>query len=279
MIDLSIIIVSYNAKDYLLNCLKSLDLKYEIIIIDNASTDCSVEEIKKKYPQVKIIKNNNNIGFAAANNQGIKQANGRYILLLNPDTKILDNTLSKMISWMDSHPLAAVSTCRLLNEDNSIQPTGGYFPTLPRLFAWQLFLDDIIPINSYHPKPSFYQKERELDWVTGAFFLFRKEIVDKAGLFDEKFFLYAEELEYCYRIKKTGFKVFFTPITSIIHFGFKSSSKEKALIAEYESLKYFYQKHYPPYKVMLARLILKFGALIRSVIISRSTYEKCLKVA
>lgn len=279
MIDLSVIIVSYNAKDYLLNCLKSLDQKFEIIVVDNASTDGSTEEIKKSFPQVKIIKNKKNLGFAKANNQGIKQASGRYILLLNPDTKILDNAISKMINWMDNNPKAAVSTCQLLNEDGSLQPTGGFFPTLPRLIAWQLFLDDILPLKSYHPKKQFYDKEKELDWVTGAFFLFRKEIIDKVGLFDEKFFMYAEELEYCHRIKKAGFKVFFTPRASIIHYGFKSGSKERALISEYESLKYFYQKHYPPYKAIFARIILKFGALIRSAIISRSTYEKCFKVA
>lgn len=279
MIDLSIIIVSYNSKDYLINCLKSINYDAEIIVVDNASSDRTVEEINKLFPGIKIIENYNNIGFAAANNQGIKQAKGRYILLLNPDTKILDDALSKMISWMDSHAKAAVSTCRLLNDDNSFQPTGGYFPTLPSLFFWQFFLDDILPLNSYHPKPSFYQKERELDWVTGAFFLFRREIIGNAGLLDEKFFMYAEELEYCFRIKKAGFRVFFTPIASITHYGFKSGSKEKALVSEYESLKYFYQKHYPPQKAILARFILKLGAGIRSVIISKSTYEKCLKVA
>lgn len=279
MIDLSVIIVSYNAKDYLLNCLKSIDLNCEIIIVDNASSDKSADEIKKTFPYVKIIENKENLGFAAANNQGIKESKGRYILLLNPDTKILDSALQKMISWMDFHPKAAVSTCQLLNEDGSIQPTGGFFPTLPRLFAWQIFLDDLLLLKSYHLKKIFYSKEKELDWITGAFFLFRREVVNKAGLFDENFFMYAEDLEYCYRIKKSGFKIFFTPQTSIIHYGFKSGSKERALISEYESLKYFYSKHYPPYKTLLARLILKFGALLRSVIISRNTYEKCFKVA
>lgn len=278
MIDLSVIIVSYNAKDYLLNCLKSIDLNCEIIIVDNASSDKSADEIKKTFPQVKIIENKENLGFAAANNQGIKESKGRYILLLNPDTKILDNALSKMIAWMNKNPKVTVSTCRLLNKDRSIQPTGGYFPILPKLFAWQFFLDDIIPINSYHPKPKFYDQEKELDWVTGAFFLFRREIVDKVGLLDEKFFMYAEELEYCFRIKKAGFKIFFTPLASIIHYGFKSSSREIAIISEYKSLVYFYKKHFPK-QVFLARAILKFGALIRSGIISRSTYEKCFKVA
>ena len=279
MKDLSVIIVSYNTKDYLLECLQSIDQKYEIIIIDNASSDGSVDEIKKNFPDVKIIENKKNLGFAAANNQGMRQAKGRYILLLNPDTKILDNALSKMIDWMDKNAEASVSTCRLLNEDNSIQPTGGFFPTLPRLFAWQLFLDDILPINSYHPKSSFYNKQRELDWVTGAFFLLRREIIDKSGLMDENFFMYAEELEYCYRIKKAGFKVFFTPAASIIHYGFKSGSKEKALIGEYESLKYYYQKHYPYYKTILAGACLKFGALLRFAIIRSKTYEKCYRVA
>lgn len=278
MIDLSVIIVNYNTKDYLLNCLKSIDLNCEIIIVDNASSDKSADEIKKTFPYVKIIENKKNLGFAKANNQGIRQAQGRYVLLLNPDTKILDSALQKMINWMDNNPKAAVSTCQLLNEDGSIQPTGGFFPTLPHLVAWQIFLDDLLLLKSYHLKKIFYSKERELDWITGAFFLFRREVVDKAGLFDENFFMYAEDLEYCYRIKKAGFRIFFTPIASVTHYGFKSGSKEKALVSEYQSLVYYYKKHFSR-SAFLARIILKLGAALRFVIIDRKIYAKCFKVA
>lgn len=285
MTDLSVIIVSYNTQDLLSTCLNSVfsnskNVNIEVIVVDNNSSDRSVQFVKQEFPNVKVIQNSTNLGFAKANNLGIKAASGKYLLLLNSDTIILDDALTKMVNWMNNNSKAQVATCKLLNEDKSVQPTGGYFPTIKRIFFWQFFLDDIFPLlKAFHPKPSFYSKERELDWITGAFFLIRKEVIDRIGVLDEDFFMYAEELEYCFRIKKAGLRIFYTPITNIIHLGFKSGSKEKALIGEYESLKHYYTKHYPKYLVILARIILKLGALLRSVIISRSTYEKCFKVA
>ena len=147
MADLSIIIVSYNTKKLLLGCIQSIEkhtqgVDYEVIVVDNASTDGSADLVRRlslKKSDVRVIENTINKGFAAANNQGIKIAKGKYILLLNSDTKILENTLLKMISWMDKNEKVGVSTCKLLNADRSIQATGGYFPTLPRIFMWALF--------------------------------------------------------------------------------------------------------------------------------------------
>ena len=288
--DLSIIIVSYNTKKLLKDCLKSAfesiekkqsssKFQFEVFVVDNGSKDGSVEMVEKDFPQVKLIENKENLGFAKANNQAIKKAQGRYILLLNSDTIVLGNTLSKMINWMDSHPEVGISSCQLLNPDRSIQATGGYFPTLPRVLAWMFFLDDLPflgkAIKPFHPhtpqfytKDKTYTKEQELDWVTGAFFLVRREVFKKIGVLDEKFFMYVEEMEFCFRAKESGFKVVFVPESSIIHLGQRSSrvGSEGAVLGEYRGLLYFYKKHKPGWEIFPLRALLKIGAILRMVI-------------
>lgn len=302
-IDLSIIIVSFNTRDLLRNCLKSIyNLKpeasnLEVIVVDNDSTDGSPAMVKKEFSQVKLIVNKKNLGFAAANNQGIKKAQGRYLLLLNPDTLILENALAKMVAFMDKNKKIGIATCQLLNEDKTVQASGGFFPDLPRAFAWMFFLDDL-PfvsrlIKTYHPhepsfytKDPFYQKEHFQDWVTGAFFLIRKEVVEKIGLLDEKYFMYVEEVDYCFRAKKNGFLVAYTPIAKIIHFGRKSLRRPgEAIIREYKGLKIFYKKHYSSYQLPLLVLFLKVGAALRFLIFgiilgskeARLAYAKAFK--
>ena len=292
MIDLSIIIVSYNTKKLTVNCLGSIRrfvkrISYEVIIVDNGSTDGSVEALKdlrfkqslalraKNY-DLKIIANKENRGFAAANNQGIKIAQGRYILLLNSDTKLLENAFYEMVSWMDSNPRVGIATCQLINPDGSVQATGGYFPTLDRLFLWATFLDDLPVVTeivgSFHPhtpsfwtRSKFYIKERELDWVTGAFFLIRKEVAKDVGILDEDFFMYVEELEYCLRAKKKGWKVFFVPKSRVIHYGGASGTREGPILGEYRGLKILYSKHYPSLLVFL-RFFLLLASFVRILV-------------
>lgn len=297
---LSIIVVSYNTREYLKECLDSIYrtksvsasvIECEIIVVDNASEDGSAQMVKKNFPAVDLIVNEQNLGFAAANNQGIKRAKGRYILLLNPDTVVLDDALEKMTDFMDAHPELGISSCQLLNEDKSVQPTGGYFPDLLRVFAWMFFLDDLPLISgffpSYHPHPSFYQRERQLDWVTGAFLFIRKKVVKRIGLLDEDFFMYVEEVDYCFRAKQAGFKVFFWPQVEVIHLGRKSlKSAAGAFVKEYQGLKLFYQKHFPQYQLVLLALFLKIGAILRFTIFgiilgkeeARKAYAQAFKV-
>jgi len=302
-IDLSIIIVSFNTKDLLRNCLKSIYTLYpkpytlEVIVVDNASKDGSAEMVAKDFPQVALIRNKKNLGFAAANNQGIKKARGRYLLLLNSDTLILEDALAKMVAFMDRNKKIGIATCQLLNKDKTIQASGGFFPTLPRVFAWMFFLDDLPIISrlikAYHPhEPSFYtknlfyQREHFQDWVTGAFFLIRKKVVEKIGLLDEQFFMYVEEVDYCFRAKKAGFLVAYTPMAKIIHLGQKSLRQPgDAAVREYKGLKIFYQKHYPPFQLPLLLLFLKMGAALRFLIFgiilaskeARLAYAKAIK--
>lgn len=279
--ELSIVIVS-SKKDFLFDCLSSLrtvlkGLESEILFIDNASADNLKSQVNKLFPEVKVIRREVNGGFGENNNMGMKVAKGRYVLLLNDDTKILDkNIFKEMIAWMDSHPKVGISTCALANPDlKNYQGSGGYFPTLPRVFAWMSFLDDIPGVDRlikpYHPfhGSSFYTNEgyfkssHKQDWVTGAYFLMRKEAMDQAGLFDEDFFLYVEEVELALRFAKHGWEAWYLPQWKIIHYGMSTNGSEKATIFEMQNLKLLYKKHYPSWQLGILDLILKVGIILR----------------
>lgn len=295
---LSIIIVSYNTADITIDCLKSIkedkglkNIDYEIIIVDNDSKDDSLEKIKKlNLPNLIIIANKENSGFGRANNQGIKIAKGNYILLLNSDTIILHSSISQSLDWLCSHPESSTCTAQLLNKDKTIQASGGYFPNLLNVFTWSTGLDDLPFINSIikplHPHtPTFYTKDtfflhdHRQDWVTGAFMLTRKEYLDKVKGFDESYFMYGEEVELSYRIKKCtpNNQVWYLIGPQIIHLGGASStSRLNPILNEYLGIISFFKKHKPAYQVNLVRIFLKINALLRSFIrpIYKEAYNK-----
>ena len=280
--DLSIIIVSYNTKDLLASCIKSVventkKIKFEIIVVDNNSKDQSAE-VATKLGAI-VLKNKKNLGFAAANNQGFKASHGEYILFLNSDTEIHDNVLGEMVDWMKVNSKVGVSSCALKNKDGSLQATGGFFPSLVSVFSWMTiqdlpFVDSIIkPFHPYHSKSflgksaSFYDKSRELDWVTGAFLLTKREVLEAVGGWDESYFMYVEEVDLCFRIKKLGYKVQYLPKWNITHLGGGSSkTSEFALISEYQGMIRFYKKFYPFWQMPILRATLKIGALGRIVL-------------
>jgi len=276
--DLSIVITSYNTSDILLKCLDSIwletkDITFEVIVVDNASVDDTVTELKKlsqKRKNLKTIFNNENVGFSKGNNQGVAKSKGNYILFLNSDTRLIENTFKKMIDWMESHKDIGVSSCQLLNSDKSLQASGGYFPDILKVFFWTFLIDDLPFINSfgsYHPHVGdFYRKDHEQDWVTGAFMMVRREVIEKVKGFDENIFMYAEELELCYRIKKLGYKIYYTTVSKIIHIGGASSGSRNALLGEFKGLKYFYKKHKSHLEQFLLAILLKIGSLVRLVI-------------
>lgn len=284
-INLSIIIIS-SKLDYLRDCIKSAytalkNVSNEIIIIDNASVDKIGKQIKNQFSKVKIIRREVNGGFGENNNMGMKIAKGKYILLLNDDTKIIDKKIFKeMIAWMDSHPNAGLATCALINTDlKTYQGSGGSFPTLFKVFAWMTFLDDLPYLDNiikpYHPmhevspfhtNENYFKKIHKQDWVTGAFFFMRKKAMDQSGIFDEKFFLYVEEVELAYRIYKKGWETWYLPKWKIIHYGSATIGSERALTYEMQNIKLFYKKHYPKWQLPILTFLLKFGAAIRIVI-------------
>lgn len=273
MVDLSVVIVSYNTKRLLLDCLASIkrqtsQIDYEVIVVDNASTDGTVEEVSRRYKDITILRNKKNLGFAAANNQGIRRARGTFILLLNSDTKFVENTLLNMVLWMEKYPKIGVATAKLVNPNGTLQPTGGNFPDLFHVFLWATLLDDIPGISflfgSYHPHSFWYRGQRQVDWVTGAFLLAQRLVFDKVGLLDEDFFMYGEDVELSLRAKKAGFEIWYNPDSQIIHLGGASSAtRSPAILGEFLGLKKIYQKHYPVWQLPILRFLLLTGALVR----------------
>ncbi|MFA5300594.1 MAG: glycosyltransferase family 2 protein [Lutibacter sp.] len=284
-LQLSIVIVS-SKLNYLGDCLKTAytalkGIPNEIIIIDNASPDKIGDQIKFKFPEVKIIRREENGGFGENNNMGMKIAKGKYILLLNDDTKIINkNIFKEMIAWMDAHPKVGLSSCALVNPDlKNYQGSGGYFPNLPRVIAWMTFIDDLPFIDNlikpYHPMHGFsflhtnedyFKKAHKQDWVTGAFFFMRKEAMKIAGIFDEDFFLYVEEVELAYRFVKNNWEVWYLPKWKTVHYGMVTTGSEKATVMEMQNLKLFYSKHMASWKLPILTITLKFGALLRILI-------------
>lgn len=275
--DLSVIIVNWNTKKLLEDCLSSIykltkDVKFEIITVDNASSDDSTDMIEKKFPKVILIKNKENLGFAKANNIGIKQAKGKYILLLNSDTYLIENSLAKLTEYANCQENLGALAPQLLNTDKSNQQSVGFFPNLPQIFFWMTFIDDLPfgqNLKPYHvDHDSFYKKNQNVDWITGAALLIPKNVISKAGPLDEKIFMYGEDVEWCWRIKKAGFNIVYTPIIKIIHIGRGSSGKisTKAFVGEFEGLKYFYKKHRSNISLQIMRILLKIGALARILI-------------
>ena len=279
----SIIIVSYNTKRLTLNCIDSIykytkNLKFEIIVVDNNSTDGSREKLSRKYSDkktFKFVKSSENVGFGAANNLGVKKAKGQYLLFFNSDTELKDNFLNEIIDWMDKNPETGISSCALKNSDGSMQITGGYFPNLFRVAIWMTIQDlpmmDTL-IKPFHPRTA-YISNRELDWVTGAFFLVRKKVFDSLKGFDQDYFMYTEEVDFCYRAKRLGWKVSLLPQWSIIHHGRGSSNLEFSILSEITGLKIFFKKHYPKWQYLPLRILLKIGSFWR-ILLNYKIYAK-----
>jgi hypothetical protein len=233
MVDISIIIVNYNTKDLTLQCVKSIvysksKLKYEIILIDNGSTDGSLTDFRKfkisnSVSRIKIIGNNDNLGFSKANNQGIKSAVGKYILLLNSDTKTKRGALEELVSFANSTPDAGVVGSQLLNIDGSFQPSVFRFPTILRA-ALQYWFGKKGVLDKYVPTGD---KPVEVDAVVGASFLITPKGLQEVGFLDERFFMFYEDLNYCRRVWKEGLKVYYLPKSQVIHYHGASGTKVK----------------------------------------------------
>ncbi len=257
--DLSIIIVSWNNREILGECLKSIyqytqNLDFEVLVSDNGSTDGTLELIKEDFPQVKFIANNNNLGFARANNLAYHQATGRYILFLNDDTEIKSNIFKTLV---DQYPFpAGLLGCRLLNLDGSLQKSVRHFPTLKDQLIILTKTHNFFPglIKKYLAQDFDYSKTQEVDQVMGAFMLSPKKILDQVGIFDEKFFCWFEEVDLQKRIKQAGYPIIYTPLVQCYHAKGASFGKilpvanQKILNA---SLRHYFHKHHPYWQYLL----------------------------
>lgn len=221
--DLSIVIINWNTRDMLRDCLETVfaglgELRAEVIVVDNASTDDSVAMLEAGFPQVRLVANQKNRGFAAANNQGFAMAKGRHVLLLNSDTLVLGQVLPAMVEWMDTHPTAAVMGPRVLNRDGSMQVSATGFPTLGRLLAQTLGLTRLAAFD-YRMERWSRREERRVEVISGCCMLVRGAALAKVGPLDDAFFFYGEETDWCRRFADAGWEVVFAPVGEIIHFG------------------------------------------------------------
>lgn len=276
---LSIIIVSYNAKDLLDQCIHSLfaqkfesDLPqdFEVIVVDNASTDGSPELIAVKYPHIKLIRNSQNLGFGRANDLGAKIASGDYLYFLNSDTVMRPNHLQEIFMLITTrHP--AIFSCKLINPDGSLQPQGGFAPNLINTFFWMVNLDNV-PLLRRLVRPyqlryaSFFQKDQLIGWVGGTAMVIKASIFSQLNGFDPQIFMYAEDVDFCYRAKKAGLRVYYFASSSLIHRGQGSGSTLQSITGEFDGLKYIFKKHKPQWQLPLLRLNLKLGSLLRCVV-------------
>lgn len=295
MVDLSIIIVSFNSKEVLRGCLGSLfgnyaeefvDKQYEIIVVDNGSADGSVQMIKSEFPRVELIETKENLGFAKGNNLGIKKAQGRLVLFLNPDTIVPVGTLSTMINHIDSDSSIGVATCLIeLSGNRGIDlDCHRGFPTPWASFGYFIGLEKLFPksriFGQYHETWKNLSTIHEIDSAVGAFMLVRREVGEKVGWWDEDFFFYGEDLDLCFRVKEIGLKVMYNPKVKIYHYKGISSgiqkglakestatatSRQKALNASVDAMKMFYKKHYQGKYPKIIDWLVNFGTGILRV--------------
>ncbi|MBT9145933.1 MAG: N-acetylglucosaminyl-diphospho-decaprenol L-rhamnosyltransferase [candidate division WS2 bacterium] len=276
---ISISIVNWNTKGLLRDCLKSIyenthGIDYEIFVVDNASEDGSTKMVEKEFPKVKLIKNKENAGFAKANNQAIMRSKGRYVLLLNSDTVVLENALEKMMVFMDEHPGVGVLGPKILNPDGSLQPSCRSFPTLLTTFFEETLLNRLFPKNRIvgKYKMSYWEHNsvREIDQPMGSALMVRREAIEQVGLLDEQFYMYYEEVDWCYRIKKRGWKIYFIPQAQVIHYGGTATNKNKSksLVETYRSMYKFFRKHYGRLSVILLKSLVMIGLSLKIFILS-----------
>lgn len=272
--DVSVIIVNWNTLGLLRDCLESAyeqagHVDLEVIVVDNASADGSVEMVKNDFKSVKLIENVENRGFAAANNQGIAVAKGRYVLLLNSDTVVLDNAIARAVNFADAHPRAAVTGCRVLNPDGTLQPTCFMFPSILNMLLSSTYLYKLFPSSRFfgRERMTWWDRNdvREVDVVTGCFMLVRREAIDEVGKMDEQFFMYAEETDWCYRFKENDWEVVFTPDAQIIHLGGQSTAKRPvAMIVQLRlSILRFIRKHRGRFARLVAGLLTAIFFIVR----------------
>ncbi len=282
MVDLSIIIVAYKSKNHLAVLLPSIfqstkKYSYEVIVVDNNSDDGTAEAVESllpSMPNLKLIRSQNN-GFSAGNNIGIKKSSGRYILLLNPDTKVQPNTFETMIKFMDSRPDVGISGCKLIKADGKLDlACRRRFPNPWNSFK-RLFL---LNRKNYNYTDIDENQEMEVDSVVGAFLLIRKSLVDKIGLLDEKFFMYGEDLDWCWRCKEADFKVWYYPETFITHYKRESSKQQplKALRAFHNAMWIFYRKHYARQYSWAFSLLVWLGIYLRFFALAAAGFIKSL---
>ena len=278
-IDVSLVIVNWNTCKITCDCLRSVyeqtkGINFEVILVDNASSDGSVEMIKKEFLQVILIENSENRGFAAANNQGMAIAKGKYILLLNSDTLILDNAIKKVLVFTEENPNVAVVGCQVWENSNMLQKTCFKFQSPWNIFCASTGLAKLFPGSKFigGDKMAWWSRttQLEVDVVSGMFMFVRKEAIRVVGLMDESYFIYSEEADWCYRFKKAGWQNIFWPGAKIIHVDGGSKSSEQASVKmevqKIKSVLIFVKKNYGYISFYLCSMTILLTSLLKLLI-------------
>ncbi len=268
--ELSIIIVSWNTCDLLQACLESVyrnapDCLFEVLVVDNASKDGSLEMVRGRFPRVVVLSNTRNLGFASANNQAIAISSGRYILLLNSDTVVMPGALEKLIEFFEQHPRAGAAGGHLLNPDGSLQYSCSPSPTL-RSEARRLLRMPGVRTDGYYPMETWdLHKYHEVDVLLGACLMLRKEVLNTVGVLDETYFMYSEEVDLCRRVQLAGWKLFWVPNAFVLHHGGQSTGQiaDKMFLQLYKSKLHFIRKHYGSLHGFLYKILLGVVSLSR----------------
>jgi O-antigen biosynthesis protein len=281
--DVSVIIVNYNVRDFLHQALLSIQkalkgIRSEIFVVDNASDDGSVEMVRRKFPKVHLMCNTTNIGFAKANNSALKHASGKYILLINPDTIVQEDTIHVMVEFLNCHPEVGLAGCKILNPDGSMEPAcRRSFPTpwvaFSKIFGLSRLFPKIKLFGKYNLTYLSPEETYPVEAVSGSFMMVRSETLKQVGGLDENFFMYGEDLDWCYRIHEAGWKIYYVHSTQIIHY--KGESTRRSSIDEihmfYEAMRLFVEKHFrssPLFSTILQLSIgfVSFAAFLNSVL-------------
>lgn len=269
---LSIIIVSWNTCDLLSQCLNSVFNntklnELDVWVVDNASTDGSPDMVLRTFPTVNLIQNKGNVGFAKANNQAIEQSRGNFVVLLNPDTIVKPGALDRLAGFLSAHEeVGAVGPC-LLNSDGTLQKSCYPFPTLSREF-WRLMHLDILQAYGIYDMGNWDCHEpKSVDAIQGACLMIKRETLNKAGLLDPTYFMYTEEIDLCYRIKKSGWDLYWVPDAEVIHFGGQSTRQiaPRMFLSLYQTKVLFFRKNYGKITALTYKLILFFASLVRVI--------------
>ncbi|MBI4690358.1 MAG: glycosyltransferase family 2 protein [Nitrospirae bacterium] len=263
--DVSFIITNWNTKQLLIDCLKSIydtvkDISFEVWVIDNGSSDDSIKAIEEMFPEVKLIKNEKNMGFAKANNLALMRMSGRYAVLLNTDTVVTDNAIKIMVNFMDKNHRIGICGGQLLNKDGSKQNSVASIPNLATELTNKSLLRRLYP-EKYHGKEHCFNKPIEVSSVVGACMVVRKEAIDEVGFMDEDYFFFLEETDWCLRFTQKSWKVFHHPKVEIFHLQGQSAKRNliKARIEYWKSRYIFFKKH----RGQGAQIVLRVGLLIK----------------
>lgn len=272
---LTVVIVNWNTKELLKTCLSSVlengsEAVGKVIVVDNDSSDGSPEMVSREFPAIHLIKNAQNLGFSHGCNQGIKESKTDYVAILNSDTVIFPKALGLLAGFMDKNEKTGALGPKLLNEDGSVQLSCRNFPSFKEATVhafWGIFNQANPFTRSYRQADWDHSTEREVDWISGACMVLRKKALAEAGLFDEDYFMYLEDVDLCYRLKQAGWKVFFYPGARVTHYSGGSSRKRssRAIIEHQKSIYHFYKTYYEEAKCW--RWLVAAGLIVRATLL------------